>query len=163
MRKIPPETSSGSYSRMRARSNFPRLALVALVSGALLAGCTRQEGDAIVIEKEHIAAGAPTPSPPTQTLADQLPEVKERDMAPDEIAVDGLVMKAKDRGSSRDPRAMKDEQWLVKVRLFDGGRIFNVPTDRPRFEKLSSGDNVHVRYQVGKYTGTVWGAELLEP
>ena len=146
---------------MQVRSNSSRLALVALVSGALLAGCTRQEGEAIVIGKEHIAAAAPTPSPTTQL--DQPPEVKERELAPDEIAVDGLVMKAKDRGSSRDPRAMKDEQWLVKVRLFDGGRIFNVPTDRPRFEKLSSGDQVHVRYQVGKYTGTVWGAELLKP
>jgi hypothetical protein len=84
-----------------------------------------------------------------------------RELAPDEIVVGGVVMKARDRGTSHDPRALKNEQWIVRVRLVDGGRIFEVHADRTQFEKLKPDDLVHVRYQVGKYTGTVWGSELV--
>jgi hypothetical protein len=40
-------------------------------------------------------------------------------MADDEIAVDGYVMKPEVRGTSRDPRALKHEQWMVKVRMLE--------------------------------------------
>lgn len=81
-------------------------------------------------------------------------------MARDEIAIDGVVMKARDRGTGRDPRAFQDEQWLVKVRVIDGGRIFNVPAEKGQFEKFKEGDRVQVRYRVGKYTNTVWSSEI---
>ena len=81
-------------------------------------------------------------------------------MADDEIAVDGYVMKPEARGTSRDPRAFKHEQWLVKVRMLDNGRTFQVPADQAKWEKLRENDRVKVRYRTGKYTGTVWAAEI---
>lgn len=81
-------------------------------------------------------------------------------MADDEIAVDGYVMKRDARGTSRDPRALSTEQWNVTVRMVDGGRVFNVPAERVRWEKLKAGDRVRVKYSQGNYTGTVWGAEI---
>ncbi len=81
-------------------------------------------------------------------------------MAGDEIAVDGYVMKAEARGTSRDPRALKHEQWIVKVRMLDDGRTFQVPADPAKWEKLRENDRVKVRYRTGKYTGTVWAAEI---
>lgn len=64
------------------------------------------------------------------------------------------------RGTSRDPRAASDEQWIVKVRLVEGGRQFNVQADKRQWEKLKPGDRIKVAYSEGKYTGTVWGAEI---
>jgi hypothetical protein len=127
-----------------------------------LAACQKQEGKAIVVNKEHIAAApvaTPTPkndSGPTESATQGEP----REMGPDEIAVDGYVMKQADRGSSRDPRASHDEQWLVKVRTISGERTFNVSTNKDQFEKLKEGDRVRVKYRVGKYTGTVWSSEI---
>jgi hypothetical protein len=129
-----------------------------LVVGAflLLTGCQKKEGEAVVLSKEHIAAADPKPS----ASASETTPPPVREMARDEIAVDGVVMKARDRGTGRDPRAFQDEQWLVKVRVIDGGRIFNVPAEKGQFEKLKEGDRVQVRYRVGKYTETVWSSEI---
>ena len=115
-------------------------------------GCEKQNGDAIILTKEHIAAAIPNES---AARLDQ-----SRTISDDEITVDGYVMKPKMRGTGRDPRALKDEQWLAKVRIINGGRTFNVPVPQAQFEKLREGNRVHVRYRVGKYTGTVWGAEI---
>ena len=81
-------------------------------------------------------------------------------MRDDEIAVEGYVMKPEVRGTSRDPRALKDEQWLVKVRILDNGRTFQVPADRAQWEKLRENYRVRVKYRTGKYTGSVWTAEI---
>ena len=81
-------------------------------------------------------------------------------MADDEIDVDGYVMKKDVRGTSRDPRALRTEQWNVKVRMTENGREFNVPTEQTRWERLKSGDRVKVKYSQGNYTGTIWGAEI---
>jgi len=70
------------------------------------------------------------------------------------------MMKPEVRGTSHDPRALKDEQWLVKVRMIDDGRTLNVQAEKGRFDKLHEGDRVRVRYQLGKYTKTVWGGEI---
>ena len=69
-------------------------------------------------------------------------------------------MKKAVRGTASDPRALDHEQWRVSVRLTSDGRVLHVSTDRERFEKLKAGLRVSVVYHVGKYTGTVWGAEL---
>lgn len=139
----------------------------------LLAGCERRHSEAVVLEKEHIAIQAPTPTPSATVIAspsepDTMPDVAKpeaetepelREMAPDEIAVDGVVMKAALRGTDRDPRASAHEQWIIKVSTTDNRR-FNIHTDRDRYEKLSPGDQVKVTYKMGKYTGTVWSADL---
>lgn len=140
-----------------------RTSVLAYIFGTTLiiavAGCNKQSGEAVVLAKEHIDAAQPTTETPNpQSTA--APDVEIRPMADDEIAVDGYVMKPEVRGTSRDPRALKDEQWLVKVRMLDNGRTFQVPADRTQWEKLRESDRVKVRYRTGKYTGTVWTAEI---
>ena len=114
-----------------------------------LAGCQKQSGDGVVISKEYIAAAV---SPAESATPDRVDS--------DEITVDSYAMPREARGTGRDPRALKDERWLVKVQLIENGRTFNVPADRSQFDKIKEGDRVRVRYRVGKYTGTVWAAEL---
>jgi hypothetical protein len=125
----------------------------------LLTSCDKKSGEAVVLAKEHIDAALPT----TETQATEStpsPDEQLRPMAEDEIAVDGYVMKSEARGTSRDPRALTHEQWIVKVRMLDNGRTFQVPADQAKWEKLREDDRVKVRYRTGKYTGTVWAAEI---
>ena len=136
------------------------------------AGCWKKSGKAVVLEKEHIAAREIPPTPAAQQSASpseptpspgQLAseeEYKPRVLAEDEIVVDTCVMKKDVRGTSRDPRAMRDEQWIVKVQMIDDLRQFNVLTDQPHFDNVRVGDRIKVSYRQGKYTGTVWAAEI---
>jgi hypothetical protein len=132
-----------------------------------VAGCEKHSGDAIVLAKKHIAAAPPisetspagSPASPNEisTSSEQL-----RPIGDDEITVDGYVMKPEVRGSSHDPRASKDEQWRVRVRMIYDGRTFNAQAEQGQFDKLKEGDRVWVRYQLGKYTKTVGDAEIEE-
>jgi hypothetical protein len=137
-----------------------------------LAGCWKKSGLAVVFEKEHIAAReiASTPTaqesvsqstltPGSTELAPQ-EEKKPRELGKDEIVVDTYIMKADARGTSRDPRAMNDEQWLVKVQMLSGRRLLDVHTDPAHWHKVKIGDRIKVSYREGKYTGTVWAAEI---
>jgi hypothetical protein len=124
-----------------------------------LAGCDKKSGEAVVLAKEHIDAALPNAETPG-TESTPRPDEQLRPMADDEIAVDGYVMKPETRGTSRDPRALTHEQWIVKVRMLDNGRTFQVPADQTKWEKLRENDRVKVRYRTGKYTGTVWAAEI---
>lgn len=128
-----------------------------------LAGCEKKSGEAMVLGKEHIAAMATPPkneqaASPNQSATNDDAKVTEH--GKNDITVDEYVMSKDVRGTSRDPRAASNEQWLVKVRMIDGGRQFNVQADQARFEKLKEGDRVKVSYRVGKYTGTVWDSEI---
>jgi hypothetical protein len=60
----------------------------------------------------------------------------------------------------KDERATNHEQWIVKVRMLDNGRRIEVRADRAQWEKLRENDQVKVMYRIGKYTGTVWDAEI---
>jgi hypothetical protein len=124
-----------------------------------LTGCDKKSGEAVVLAKEHIDAALPTAETPA-TESKPNPDAEIRPMADDEIAVDEYVMKPEARGTSRDPRALKDEQWIVKVRTLTDGRTFQVPADQAKWDKLRENDRVKVRYRTGKYTGTVWAAEI---
>jgi hypothetical protein len=124
-----------------------------------LAGCEKQSGEAIVLTKEHIAAAPPASETATPN-ASTTTEEQLRPIGDDEITVDGYVMKPDVRGTSHDPRALKDEQWLVKVRVMHDGRTFNVQAEQAQFDRLKEGDRVRVRYRIGKYTKTVWAAEI---
>jgi hypothetical protein len=135
-----------------------------------LTGCARKHGEAIVLEKEHIDAAESTrstssPSPVARITGEitKSPDGDEpviQEMAPDEIAVDGYVMKKEVRGTSKDPRAGSDEKWLVKVALTQGGRRFNIHTDRAHYETLKLNDRIKVKYSEGNYTSTVRSAEI---
>jgi hypothetical protein len=84
-------------------------------------------------------------------------------LAEDEIAVGNYVMKKNVRGTSKDPRAHPGlEQWRITVQLVAGGRSFMVQANQPQYERLKLGDRVKVRYRKGKYTDTVWSAEILD-
>jgi hypothetical protein len=60
----------------------------------------------------------------------------------------------------KDQRATNREQWIVKVRMLDNGRTIEVHADRAQWEKLRENDRVKVMYRVGKYSETVWDAEI---
>jgi len=140
------------------RTSVPPCVVAAFLVIAI-SGCEKNSGQAVVLAKEHIDAAPPTAETPN-TKSKPGPEPQIRPMAVDEIAVEGYVMKPEVRGTSRDPRALKEEQWLVKVRMLDNGRTFQVPADQAKWEKLHENDRVKVRYRTGKYTGTVWAAEI---
>jgi hypothetical protein len=92
-------------------------------------GCQKNSGEAVVLAKEHIDAALATVGTP-HAQSGSSPDAQLRPMADDEIAVDGYVMKPQARGTSHDPRALQHEQWIVKVRMLDNGRTFQVPADR---------------------------------
>jgi hypothetical protein len=107
-----------------------------------LAACQKQVSEAIVVGKEHIAAAAAPTAMPTGSPAGEQARMNEeqtRPMRNGEIVIDQYVMKSEDRGTGRDPRAIQDELWLVKVRLVNSEQTFNVPADRARFERLREG------------------------
>lgn len=153
-----------------------RIAL-ALIAVGSMASCTKNLGEAIVLEKEHIDAAEPTPTPPptpATTLTENPPRPEQTEtpndlpaerpvqteLAPDEVAVDSYVMKKNVRGTGKDPRAGLHEKWLIKVESLLDGRHFTIFADRAHFLKYKVGDKVRVRYKVGNYTGTVWGATI---
>jgi len=140
------------------KSIVPAFAVAVLLMMCLV-GCEKKSGEAVVLAKEHIAAAPPNAETPTAQSAAG-PNEQLRPVADDEITVDGHVMKPEVRGTSRDPRALQAEQWLVKVRMIADARTFNVPAEQKQFDKLKEGDRVKVRYRVGKYTNAVWAAEI---
>ena len=140
------------------KSIVPTFVIVVLVMVGMV-GCEKESGDAVVLAKEHIAAALPIAETPNAQSA-PTPDEQPRPIADDEITVDGYVMKPEARGTSRDSRALKAEQWLVKVRMIDDGRTFNVQAEQAQFDKLKEGDRVKLRYRIGKYTKTVRGSEI---
>lgn len=157
---------------MRPQVIFGLVAM--MVASVSVTGCWKKSGQAVVLDKEHIAAAeiTPTPSPTAEQSAspkaptpapDELAsqeEVPLRELAEDEIAVDTYVMKKDVRGTSRDPRASSDEQWIVNVQMIEDLRQIKVRTDQRHYDRLKVGDRVKVSYRQGKYTGTVWSAEI---
>jgi hypothetical protein len=150
-------TRSKQVTGMSRKSVGPYVVAALLIIS--LTGCDKKSGEAVVLAKEHIDAALPTAETPA-TESKPNPDAEIRPMADDEIAVDEYVMKPEARGTSRDPRALKDEQWIVKVRTLTDGRTFQVPADQAKWNKLRENDRVKVRYRTGKYTGTVWAAEI---
>jgi hypothetical protein len=153
---------SGLTRSNHVTSMLRTVVLVCLISMPLIigfSGCEKKSGQAVVLAKEHIAAALPVADTPNAESTAS-PDEQARSMADDEIAVDGALMKPEVRGTDRDPRALKAEQWLVKVRMLDDGRRIQVHADRAQWEKLRENDRVKVTYRIGKYTGTVWGAEI---
>ena len=137
------------------RKDIFLLSLMAqLVLILIFAGCEKKSGEAIVLEKEHIAAKKIEDSKSTPPTV-----AKDEATSANEITVDQYVMDPAVRGTDRDPRATNHEQWIVKVRMTNG-RQFNVQSDQSRWEKLKEGDRVFVTYRQGKYTGTVWDSEI---
>jgi hypothetical protein len=145
---------------MRVRSSLvPLRCTIVFCLTLSLAGCAKKHGEAVVVEKEHIDVAEIKPSPsPGASPVGEVPVI--RKMGPDEIDVEGIVMKKGVRGTSKDPRAGTEERWLVKVETAQVSRAFNIHTDRAHYDKVKVGDRIKVSYSEGKYTGTVWGSEI---
>jgi len=133
--------------------------LIGLALLICFAGCEKRRSEATVIGKEYIAPAASAASP---SVSPKHPKLQTRGGDDAEITVDSYVMKRSVRGTGLDPRALKDEQWLLKIRTTTDGRTFNVPTDQQHFHQLKLGSRVVVEYRTGKYTGSVWAAEIVD-
>jgi hypothetical protein len=70
------------------------------------------------------------------------------------------VAVAKQGEELNDERATNHEQWIVKVRMLDNSRTIQLRADRRQWETLRENDRVKVAYRTGKYTGTIWDAEI---
>lgn len=143
--------------------------IIVLVAGLAFSGCSKKRSQAIVAGKEHIDVAERKPSPTATPSIDDVkdrpaetPQVEGtlREMAPDEIAVGGIVMKKEVRGTGKDPRAKDEEQWRIEVQIVDNGQWQTILTDRAHYDKLKVGDRIKVAYYQGKYTGMVWAAEI---
>lgn len=106
-------------------------ALAVLVLSFAGAGCLRKSGAAVVLGKEYVPAN-------------------EISASPNESA---------SPHSSATP-ITRPEQWLVHVEMVADLKKMDVQVERPRWEALHEGDRVRVTYRQGKYTGTVWSAEI---
>ncbi len=62
--------------------------------------------------------------------------------------------------AGEEGRELVAEQWILRVRMQDDAKRIRVSVDLPAWEKAKPGDRVKVSYSQGKYTGTVWAAEL---
>jgi hypothetical protein len=100
---------------------MPR-ALLALTALFCFAGCNTRSGEAIVVDKEYIAAATE--------------ETKSQE------------------------RVLDHPQWIVKVRMVADRRRVDVHVEQPEFDRIKTGDRLNVTYHEGKYTGTIWGAEI---
>jgi hypothetical protein len=145
--------------------SFP--VIIVVLAAASLSGCSKKRSAAVVLAKEHIDIAEPKPSPsPASSPADAKDGATEsevttaEEMKPDEIEVDGYVMKKAVRGTSKDPRATKDEQWRVTVDIEDIGLSKLIQTDQAHYNKVKVGDRIRVVYSKGNYTGTVWVADI---
>lgn len=146
------------------RCFVPLSAGVVLFVAVTLSSCDKKRSEAIVISKEHIDVAEVKPSPTPEATSDETKTVSEttayREMAPDEIDVDGFVMKKEVRGTSKDPRAKDEEQWRITVEITNAGQSCTILTDRARYDNLKVGDRIKVRYRQGQYTGKVWFADI---
>ena len=70
------------------------------------------------------------------------------------------VAAAKQGEQIKDERATNHEQWIVKIRMLYNSRTIQVRADRGQWERLREDDRVKVAYRTGKYTGTIWDAEI---
>jgi hypothetical protein len=158
---------------MTIRGDFVsiRFALLVLVTVSF-AGCDKKRSEAIVTAKEHIDAAENTPAPSpeptaekakdgTEKLSSDEPVYKEAPpLADDEIELDGRVMKKEVRGTSKDPRATKEEQWRVTVDIPAAKQSHTIQTDRGHYDRVKVGDRIKVVYRVGQFTGVVWYADI---
>ena len=144
---------------MRGRLFSSRNLILLLVALSVF-GCSKKRSAATVIAKEHIEIAEAKSSPSPEPATAEVKVTTAEEMKPDEIEVDGYVMKKEVRGTSKDPRATKDEQWRITVQIEDIGLRKLIQSDRPHYDKLKVGDRIRVAYYKGNYTGTVWAADI---
>jgi hypothetical protein len=146
-----------------ARFAISSRAALLLIALLFCTGCWKKSGDAIVLEKEYLPAVERTPTPaPNESPTPSITAGSDAAAgnAPSESEADDQVQPDDATGPTVDPRSTDHEQWILKVELAQGGRRMDVRVEHARWDKLKIGDRVHVTYREGKYTGTVWSADL---
>lgn len=134
-----------------SKPHHPLLFVAGLAVILSFAGCEKKSGEAVVLGKEFVPA-LKIVETPKDGQAEQ-PAADKPTAAKDDKAI----------GQEQElpnPRAAQRDQWIVDVRMISDGRQIGVRVDRPQWEKLKAGDRVKVTYRQGKYTGTVWDAEI---
>ena len=129
----------------------------AAVVGSLVlltfAGCWKKSGEAVVIAKAYVPASAasetPTASPANGQVPSPTDEATPKNSANDDSTAPPV-----------DPRATSSEQWIVSVQMIADLRRIDVRVEQPQWNALKEGDRVQIAYRQGKYTGTVWSAEI---
>ncbi len=109
------------------------LQLAAGVALLALTGCRKKSGDAIVIGKEYFPAA-------------------QIEVTPNEAESPAPTV-------SPTPVTIA-ERWIAHVEMVYDLRKMDVDIPKARWEGLKEGDRVQVTYREGKYTSTVWSAEL---
>jgi hypothetical protein len=151
-RRLLPPMSDQSREPGRRWCVLPIVGLVAVLS---FTGCWKKSGDAVVLGKDYVPARA------VETPNESSPSPSPAPAGGDETAAaDIAVYEA--TGPEVDPRATTEEQWIVRVEMVDDLRKIDVRVDQPQWNTLKEGDRVRVAYRQGKYTGTVWYAEITE-
>jgi hypothetical protein len=142
--------------RLRFSKRHPPLLFVAGLAVILsFAGCEKKSGEAVILGKEFVPALKIAEAPKEQTAVTQ----KER------FPSLGKTTGEDDKAITQDqeipnPRAAQHDQWIVDVQMISDRRQIGVRVEPPQFQKLKVGDRVKVTYRQGKYTGTVWDAEI---
>lgn len=67
---------------------------------------------------------------------------------------------AAEPGTTPGKRQLSNPQWIINVEMVKGGRKIDVHVDETEWQRRTKGERVLVSYSEGKYTGTVWGAEI---
>jgi hypothetical protein len=142
--------------RVHFFKRHPPLLFVAGLAVILsFAGCERKSGEAVVLGKEFVPA-----LKIAETFKDQPVAIQDK-RSPSVEKTTGEDAKATAQDQELpNPRAAQHDQWIVDVRMISDGRQIGVRVDPPQWEKLKAGDRVKVTYRQGKYTGTVWDAEI---
>jgi hypothetical protein len=151
--RIPESKMENKSQKMKSVRKNGVLAIISVAAALVGGGCDRHSGEAIVRGKEHIPAAEVVPSPAMSgaASADQPTPDATIVMEDSESAV---------RGTSKDPRAVDHEQWIVSVEMVKDLRQIEVRVEQPRWKTLKIGDRVKVTYKAGRYTGTVWDSAI---
>ena len=134
-------------------------ALAGLIVLLSLAGCSKKSGEAIVLKKDFVPA-RPASASPNESQATTAAEPVQAPAEEDAVSTETTTAEEETSGPALDARAVDHEQWIVTVELVADLKKIDVRVEPAQWEKLKPGDHVHLSYRQGKYTGTVWSAEL---
>ncbi len=121
-----------------------------MIALLMLAGCWKQSGEAVVVGKDYIPAIEINEMPNESPLPETTPEGSTPANTPDTDEEEDYAY-VDPMGPPMDPRALKHEQWIVRVQMVVDRRQMDVRLEPARWETLKQGDRVHVTYHQGRY------------
>ena len=122
-----------------------------MIALLMLAGCWKQSGEAVVVGKDYIPAIEINEMPNESPLPETTPEGSTPANTPDTDEEEDYAY-VDPMGPPMDPRALKHEQWIVRVQMVVDRRQMDVRLEPARWETLKQGDRVHVTHHQGRDT-----------